>query len=224
MFPPSNPIRVTLDDTANNRPISCKPQSRTAPVKILRRPSPTNSSGNINSAQPNYYNHVGPSKTHDLNSVQFPIRTLSGSNQNFAQTEPQLELNRSNNSNNRSIVDFRKTYQERANEYAKARLRILGSAFPDPNDDGDDDLEEEKEEEEEESDNSPISIATVDRLSDLELSKDLSRSLKDCPKMVKSNPKQLDSSYRDVLSNGGNSSNTNNDRNNFNKDNINWLS
>lgn len=30
----------------------------------------------------------------------------------------------------------KKTYQERADEYAKARLRILGSAFPDDDDDG----------------------------------------------------------------------------------------
>lgn len=58
------------------------------------------------------------------------LRTANG------QQQAMLDINRAGNDselgkNRRNVL---RTYQERVNEYAKARLRILGSAFPDNDD------------------------------------------------------------------------------------------
>lgn len=246
MFPtPRNQIRVQLDDTSTNRPISCKTPNQIAQVKILRRPTQPNrdqhadqktflslnSNGHFDNNKPNNHHTVesndsnfGPFSTQVMagssstttsqqpmkwsvvvassnrSSINNNIKTNTVINQQLSslskgtsttnsQKHPQIQtsanapapvpvpirnsiddatmdnvdfthINNHNNfdnnlatvaSHNRTPqsvqykisapqnnrIEFKKkTYQERADEYAKARLRILGSAFPDNDDDG----------------------------------------------------------------------------------------
>lgn len=125
MYPTGAPIRVTLDETSNSRAVSCKPQTtRPTQVKILRRPN---------------NNNLGQRDTNKLT----PTTTLTTQPQTkdipqqLAPYLDQAEVTGLIDKNNVTISNSKKTYQERADEYAKARLRILGSAFPDTYDSDD---------------------------------------------------------------------------------------
>jgi len=73
-----------------------------------------------------------PQSQHDRYTKQgqnVSTSSISPVHPHWQQTSP-IDGVKNSNSNKKSM----KTYQERADEYAKARLRILGSAFPDDED------------------------------------------------------------------------------------------
>lgn len=113
--------------TSNSRPISCRPPvSQQAQVKILRRPA-QRSSENISPSDHLTNRYLAPDEWPTLDSASQPIPS------NNKPVNPSATSSK-NIITNGGSVDPRKTYQERADEYAKARLRILGSAFPEAND------------------------------------------------------------------------------------------
>lgn len=139
MLPSRGPIQVTLDDTAS-RITHCRP---TTQVRILRRPDtkPVTTieedekpfdNAQTNSAVQSQQQQTKPQQQQFLHINKNPSQD---SNYQKRQNCQQKKLNStwSSNkhehtaSNNKKLL---KTYQERADEYAKARLRILGSAFP----------------------------------------------------------------------------------------------
>lgn len=150
MLPSRGPIQVTLDETAS-RLTQCRP---TTQVRILRRPDtkPTATIGDgkqpLDNAQTNNALKSQEKQTHHHHQQQvykqpqqqkfLHINKNPSQDSNYQKLQNchqkrvnSIPIGDSNKheaaSNNKKLL---KTYQERADEYAKARLRILGSAFP----------------------------------------------------------------------------------------------
>lgn len=144
------PIQVTLED---NMRTQYKPQ-----VKILRRPRPAADAANQavdsnhvitttfnnNNFDAVANNTSAPGHRAGLESNAFDAKTtttsysnvLSRNNNASSAFNSRTDDYGQSNTNARTVINnsnsnkTMRTYQERADEYAKARLRILGSAFP----------------------------------------------------------------------------------------------
>lgn len=148
MLPVRGPIQVTLDDSGSG--IQCvKPQAQ---VRILSRPRvgtlslENGNNGSLNSTATTSASKIDRNQKIILSSPkqsssirpqqqqqsQSQPTTSSQNHPNQLQQPTQPALNhRDGDKANKKLM---KTYQERADEYAKARLRILGSAFPENDD------------------------------------------------------------------------------------------
>lgn len=105
---------ASSQDCPNNRNINNSP---------IKSSYSSACSSNISSNANQHQQHTQPATSNKNRS--------SSSSLVEATTTNKHNITSSNNSNKKPM----KTYQERADEYAKARLRILGSAFPENDDD-----------------------------------------------------------------------------------------
>lgn len=142
MQPSRGFVQVTLDDSSSTRPVHCKlpvPQQKQTQtqVKILRRPKPiqdidTHTSNNHHQQQ-DALNSTFKFSSINNNNSSHHIRT---SGAEFAKSSTSLSPASSSstqltgpghNLTGLNSTHLIRSYEARADEYAKARLRILGS-------------------------------------------------------------------------------------------------